>query len=113
MRSVDELAIVVELACQLGDRDRAEQRALANIAARVDRSRGLRDGTTNIGEHPPQRPYLLPLVVESCLTPVARSVIARWEKRLERWDQALEEVAERDVVAFGSELIDVETGAML
>jgi hypothetical protein len=69
VNQTDELAAVIELACQTADRTREEQRALLATALRVDVKRSLHEVTNP----EPVRPWLFALAAETYLGPVKPS----------------------------------------
>lgn len=61
MRAIDELATVITLACETEDRSAGEQRALLNVALRVDAVRSKHTVTNP----EPIAPHLTDVVIDS------------------------------------------------
>lgn len=85
--SVEDLALVVSLAAQIDDRDRAEHKALARVAAKVDNARnhGSLGNVTKRGyvEHSS-------LLSEVGIGHLPKKDRERWERQIERWYQTVE-----------------------
>lgn len=80
----DELALVLEVACQVEDRAPEEQRAMLGLALRLDVKRG-RFTVTN---HAPRRPELVYRVMESCaLSPMfTKAQQQRFNRLTKAWE---------------------------
>lgn len=97
MRGVDELAMVVELACETSDRSTDEQKALLSVALKVDcdRAKWL---TTN---SEPVRPYLFDRAEDTYEPDSGRrlrtpkGMRTKLDRQIERFEEGL---AARDVL---------------